>query len=54
MTVLATLNTRFEKFTLENLLKEVQSWIDAGRSIFQEELAEIAKANETPVVQFIS
>jgi transposase len=54
MTVLATLNTRFEKFTLENLLKEVQSWIDAGRSIFREELAEIAKANGPPVVQFIS
>jgi transposase len=54
MTVLATLNIRFEKFTLENFVKEVKSWIYAGRSIFQEELAEIAKANGLPVVQFIS
>jgi transposase len=49
MTVLATLDTRFEKFTLENLLLEVQSWITSGHSIFQEELAKIKKANAPPV-----
>ncbi|NJK28676.1 MAG: hypothetical protein HC790_07850 [Acaryochloridaceae cyanobacterium CSU_3_4] len=34
MTVLATLNTRFEQFTLDNLLSEVARWIAAGSSIF--------------------
>lgn len=48
MTVLATLNTRFEKFTLDNLLSEVARWIDAGHSIFQVELGELKYANPPP------
>lgn len=49
MTVLATLNTRFEKFTLTHLLEEVHRWIEQGCSIFQLELAEITQANPPPV-----
>lgn len=49
MTVLATLNTRFPKFTLEQLLSEVQGWIKQGCSIFQLELSEWEKANPPPV-----
>jgi hypothetical protein len=33
MTVLATLNTRFPKFTLKQLLAEVQRWIEMGHSM---------------------
>lgn len=50
MTVLATLNTRFEKFTLTHLLEEVQRWIEQGCSIFQLELAAITQANPPPVL----
>jgi regulator of replication initiation timing len=49
MTVLATLNTRFKKFTLENLLAEVARWLEIGRSTFQSELAGMHKANAPPV-----
>ena len=49
MTVLATLNTRFEKFTLDNLLSEVARWMEAGCSIFQAELIELERANPPPV-----
>ncbi len=45
MTVLATLNTRFEVFTLETLLAEITRWVDTGISLFQAELAEISQAN---------
>ncbi len=48
MTVLATLNTRFPKFTLEHLLSEVQSWIEAGSSLFQIELENLAQAHAPP------
>ena len=48
MTILATLNTRFPKFTLEHLLSEVQSWLDAGSSLFQTELANLTQANAPP------
>jgi transposase len=48
MTVLATLNTRFEKFTLAHLLKEVQGWIEQGCSIFRLELAAMTQANPPP------
>ena len=44
MTVLATLNTRFSKFTLDHLLSEVERWINAGSSIFQLELEGLEKA----------
>ncbi len=49
MTVLATLNTRFPKFTLDQLLAEVQRWIEIGCSMFQLELAELERANPPPV-----
>ena len=48
MTVLASLQTRFAKFTLDNLLSEVQRWLAEGRSIFESELAELQKANPPP------
>ena len=49
MTVLASLQTRFTRFTLENLLSEVQRWFEQGRSIFELELAERPKANAPPI-----
>jgi transposase len=49
MTVLATLNTRFPKFTLDQLLAEVQRWIEQGSSLFQLELADLEQANPPPV-----
>ncbi len=48
MTVMASLQTRFAKFTLECLLSEVESWLAEGRSIFQSELAALEKANPPP------
>ena len=51
MTVLATLQTRFTKFTLTCLLSEVQRWLAEGRSIFESELAELQKANAPPGVE---
>ncbi len=48
MTVLASLQTRFAKFTLDSLLSEVQGWLAEGRSIFESELAELQKANAPP------
>ena len=48
MTVLATLNTRFPKFTLDHLLSEVERWINAGCSLFQLELEGLEKANAPP------
>ena len=48
MTVLASLRTRFARFTLDNLLSEVQRWFVQGRSIFESELAELQKANAPP------
>ena len=49
MTVLATLNTRFEKFTLDKLLAEVERWKEVGLSLFQVELNELEKAHSPPV-----
>jgi transposase len=49
MSVLATLNTRFEKFTLTHLTDEVHRWIEQGYSIFQLELAAITQANPPPL-----
>jgi hypothetical protein len=48
MTVLASLRTRFPKFTLSHLLSEVQQWFTQGCSIFERELAEWQKANAPP------
>lgn len=48
MTVLATLNTRFEVFTLEILLAEIDRWVETGLSLFQAELAGFNHANAPP------
>jgi len=45
MTVLMSLRTRFTKFTLHTLLREVEQWIEQGCSIFEKELAELKMAN---------
>ena len=45
MTVLMSLRTRFTKFTLDTLLREVEQWIEQGCSIFEKELAELKMAN---------
>lgn len=50
MTVLATLNTRFESFTLNHLLTEISQWTHSGLSRFQQELANLDnKALPPPV-----
>jgi transposase len=49
MTVLASLNTRFEKFTLNNLISEVTGWIEAGVSVFQAELVGMEQAHAPPI-----
>jgi hypothetical protein len=49
MTVLATLNTRFETFTLNQLITEISQWAQAGLSRFQQELADWEKALPPPV-----
>jgi transposase len=45
MSVLATLNTRFERFTLEHLLDELARWAQLGLSRFQTELADVTQSN---------
>ena len=49
MTVLATLNTRFEAFTLNRLIDEIGQWALDGLSRFQQELAVLEKALPPPV-----
>ena len=49
MTVLATLNTRFEAFTLNNLIDEIRQWTQDGLSIFQQELADLEKVLSPPI-----
>ncbi len=48
MTVLASLQTRFAIFTLDVLLSEVQGWLAEGRSLFESELAALAKSAGPP------
>ena len=48
MTVLATLDTRFERFTLDRLVNEVMQWIEQGRSLFEIELDNIHHAHAPP------
>jgi transposase len=50
MTVLATLNTRFDQFTLGHLLDELARWAELGLSQFQTELAGMTQANAPPVL----
>jgi hypothetical protein len=42
--------TRFERFTLDNLLSEVTRWWETGLSIFQQELAELHQPNAPPTL----
>ena len=51
MTVLASLQTRFAKFTLDVLLSEVQGWLAEGRSIFDLELAALKKSSAPPPLE---
>ena len=48
MTVLASLNTRFQAFTLKALLDEVARWAKNGISLFQAELDVIKLAHPPP------
>lgn len=48
VSVLMSLRTRFEKFTLKALVEEIQRWVDTGQSVFEEELARMAQANAPP------
>jgi len=47
VTVLASLQTRISTFTLSNLLSEVDRWLEAGSSLFEQELQTI-QANLPP------
>ena len=44
MSVLASLSKRMEKFTLGNVLAEINRWIETGQSVFREELASLQAA----------
>lgn len=44
MSVLASLSKRIQPFTLGNVLSEIRRWLEAGRSIFQEELSKLQTA----------
>jgi hypothetical protein len=46
--VLASLATRFQRFTLDNLLSEVTRWWETGVSIFQQELAQLYQPSASP------
>lgn len=49
LTVLASLATRFQRFTLDNLLSEVTRWWETGQSIFQRELSGLLQPHAPPV-----
>ncbi len=49
LTVLASLATRFQRFTLDHLLSEVTRWWETGQSIFERELAELLQPHAPPV-----
>ncbi|MEL7053138.1 MAG: hypothetical protein AAGM45_15335, partial [Cyanobacteria bacterium J06588_5] len=48
MTVLATLNTRFQAFTLQALLDEISRWAADGISRFHAELDELKLTHAPP------
>ena len=48
MTVLSTLNTRFEAFILNQLIDEIGQWAQDGLSRFQQELAALEKSLPPP------
>ena len=54
MTVLATLNTRFEAFTLNELIDEIGQWAQDGLSRFQQELAALEKALPPPISSLLA
>ena len=48
MSVLASLSKRLERFTLSNVLAEIKRWLEAGLSIFQEDLTKLHPAVGPP------
>lgn len=54
MTVLATLNTRFEVFTLNQLIDEIRQWTQRGLSRFQQELAALENVLPPPMSSQLS
>lgn len=48
MTVLASLNTRLQNFTLQSLLDEIARWAENGISLFQAELDQLKLAHAPP------
>jgi len=48
MSVFASLSKRLERFTLSNLLSEIERWLHAGCSVFQQELARLHPATGPP------
>jgi len=50
LTVLSSLATRFQRFTLDNLLSEVTHWWESGLSRFQQELAQLQQPNAPPPI----
>jgi hypothetical protein len=48
VTVLASLQTRISNFTLTNVLAEIDRWLEAGSSLFQQELQAIHLAHPPP------
>jgi transposase len=51
VTVLASLQTRFAKFRMADLLSEVERWLSEGRSIFESELAELKNVQVEPAIR---
>ncbi len=49
VTVLASLQTRIGKFTLNNVLLEIESWTKNGRSLFEQELLAHQTAHPPPI-----
>ena len=50
LTVLSSLATRFQRFTLDNLLSEVTRGWESGLSRFQQELAQLQQPNAPPPI----
>ena len=48
MSVLVSLSKRLERFTLSNVLAEIKRWLEAGLSIFQEDLTKLHPAVGPP------
>jgi len=48
MSVLASLSKRLEHFTLGSVLSEINHWLEAGQSVFREELAGLPLAAAPP------